>query len=137
MAVSQKHLLHRWLLAIVSATSFLVCSGQKSNNCIALTDSGWIAIHAKTNTISRPFLVDNGPDDFSNGLCRIVKDNKIGYINRKGQVVISPKYDCAERFMKGKAKVSTDCATVPQGEYYYWVYRSYFMVNKKGEVQTQ
>ena len=42
---------------------------------------------------------DNGtPDKFVSGLQRIVKDGKIGFIDKKGVIVIVPQYDLAEQF---------------------------------------
>jgi hypothetical protein len=32
--------------------------------------------------------------DFSNGFAAIVKDNKVGYVNTEGKIVIEPKYFC-------------------------------------------
>ncbi len=39
------------------------------------------------------------------GLAAVKSDGKYGYINTKGEYVISPKYDYAERFYNGFAKV--------------------------------
>lgn len=44
-------------------------------------------------------------DGFSDGLCKAKEDNKYGYINQNGEVVIPFIYDSAEEFQKGYAKV--------------------------------
>ena len=44
------------------------------------------------------FYFDNGPDYFKKGLSRILKNNKFGFINKQGKVVIEPLYDFASPF---------------------------------------
>lgn len=45
----------------------------------------------------------------SDGMILIVENEKYGFANSKGKIVIEPKYTCAENFENGKAKVSNDC----------------------------
>src|SRR5690606_1106112 len=45
----------------------------------------------------------------SDGMILIVENGKYGFANNKGQIIIKPKYKCAESFENGKAKVSNDC----------------------------
>jgi len=42
--------------------------------------------------------MDNGADPFHDGLVRTVKNEKYGFANRKGQLVIPPVYDGAMNF---------------------------------------
>ena len=65
------------------------------------------------------YMVKKDPDKFVNGLQRIVKDGKIGFINKDGIIVIVPQYDVAGQFIgkyslvnKGAHNVATD----PQAE---------------------
>jgi hypothetical protein len=44
-------------------------------------------------------------DDFSEGLARVQKDNKWGYIDKTGKFVIPPKFDEASSFSQGWALV--------------------------------
>lgn len=46
------------------------------------------------------YMVGTTPDKFSSGLRRIVKDGKIGFIDKKGNIAILPQYDMAEPFRK-------------------------------------
>lgn len=46
------------------------------------------------------YMIGSMPDPFVSGLRRIVKDGKIGFINKKGVVAIAPEYDMAEPFTK-------------------------------------
>ena len=56
------------------------------------------------------FRFDNGPDYTSDGLFRILVENKIGYADSAtGKIVINPQFECAWPFEHGVAKVSVDC----------------------------
>ena len=46
-------------------------------------------------------------EPFSEGMAGVLIDNKWGYINRKGETVIPPKYDMVWRFSEGRAGVIT------------------------------
>jgi len=70
-----------------------------------------LGIDKNENELFEVFKTDNGPDYIENGLFRIVKNNKIGYANSNGKIVISPQYNCAHSFVQGKAKVSDSCET--------------------------
>lgn len=56
---------------------------------------------------------DNGPDDFVEERARTQVDGKIGYIDRKLQVVIPPRYDWGFTFERGKAVVCSGCVKKP------------------------
>jgi hypothetical protein len=44
---------------------------------------------------------DNGPDEFHDGLVRFVKNEKYGFADRTGKVMIAPVYDGALPFAAG------------------------------------
>ncbi len=85
------------------------------------------------------YTIGTLPDAFAGGLRRIVKAGKIGFINKKGVVVIAPEYDQAERFTKKICAVNkgaipqessaTDEYTIGQSEGGLWG-----VINNKGEV---
>ena len=56
--------------------------------------------------------MDNGPDYFEDGLARSPVDGKIGYIDRKLNLVIPATYDGAYPFKDGVAVVCTACTYV-------------------------
>lgn len=57
-----------------------------------------------------PVLEDNGPDDFSGGLVRIVgNDQRIGYADSGGRTVIPPRYEFGTQFCDGMAAVYSGC----------------------------
>jgi hypothetical protein len=121
----------------ISPRFFAIEQKSFKHFAFVVADSGWIGINPNGEFLFKAYIVDNGPDEFSNGLCRVLVNGKIGYVNQKGKIIIVPKYDCAERFKNGKAKVSIDCKKVMQNEYQIWDYRSHSIINKKGIVLTQ
>jgi hypothetical protein len=46
--------------------------------------------------------------EFSEGLARVGVDSLYGYLNRKGEIVIKPKYSDAGKFSEGLARVEMD-----------------------------
>ena len=93
-----------------------------------------IGIDKKNNKLFEILWFDNGPDYISDGLFRIIKDNKIGYADQNGKIIIEPKFDCAFPFENGIAKVSYKCSTEKDGEHSTWKSNDWFYVNKKGAI---
>ena len=61
-------------------------------------------------------MFDNGPEPFNEGLTRVLRDGKMGYANKFGQVVIPCVYDYAKWFDKGFAEVTFDANLYLDGE---------------------
>ena len=85
-------------------------------------------------------LFDNGPDYFSEGYRRIIKNGKMGYANQEGRVAIKPQFEFAGLFNYGYAIVYTSGWEVEYfagGEHSRLVPKnktsSYYLINKKGE----
>ena len=90
----------------------------KSYAVVALPKIGMVAIDRHQNILYEVFPFDNGPDNASEGLFRIVANKKIGYADAAtGAVVIRPQFDCAFPFENGSAKVSIDCKAKSDGEH--------------------
>ena len=53
--------------------------------------------------------VDNGADDFREGLVRSLVDGKVAYFNKEFEQVIPPKYDWGWPFENGRALVCIGC----------------------------
>ena len=73
---------------------------------------GWMYVSRTGKVvISGVPTMDNWADTFHDGLVRVVRNEKYGFANRKGQLVISPVYDGAMNFQNGKV-------TLPRCENY-------------------
>jgi hypothetical protein len=96
--------------------------------------SNFVAIDKNENVLFEVFKYDNGPDYFSEGLIRIVKNGKIGYANEQGKIVIKPQYDCAWPFANGKASVSNNCKVAKEGEHLVWTSENWIKIDKSGNI---
>lgn len=65
-----------------------------------------IAIDRNQNILFDMIMFDNGPESFHDGLLRVLRNGKMGYANRFGQIVIPCIYDYAGWFENGQAKVT-------------------------------
>lgn len=106
----------------------------KTYAIVAVPYKGFVAIDRKENTLYNVFPFDNGPDYVSDGLFRILIDNKIGYADSvTGKIIIQPQFDCAWPFENGVAKVSMNCDSKSDGEHSIWLSDSWFYIDKKGK----
>lgn len=98
-----------------------------------LYGAGMVAINRNKEVIFDAFLFDNGPDYIFDGLFRIRRNGKIGFANKKGEIVIEPKFDCAYPFENGKAKVAYDCETIKDDlDHSTWESSNWFYIDKNG-----
>jgi len=103
------------------------------NMAIVLKKSGeWVAIDKNERELFEVFGYDNGPDYPSDGVFRIIRNGLIGYANTDGQIIIEPQFKCAFPFEMGKAKVSFDCQSVPDGEHTSWKSEKWIYIDKSG-----
>lgn len=68
-----------------------------------------LAYNKKGEFLFTPFAFDNGPDGPAEGLSRFVKNGKIGFVNRHGDIVIDAKYDFAGIFNYGTVEYCNGC----------------------------
>jgi hypothetical protein len=97
-------------------------------------DSGWVYIDMNGNRIIKPFIIDNGPDYFSEGLARFVNNGKIGFMDEQGAIVIPADFDFALPFSDGLAVFCIDCNQVRQDEYRRIEGGKWGYINKVGDV---
>jgi hypothetical protein len=97
-------------------------------------EAGWAYINEKGETIIRPFVIDNGPDYFKDGLARCISDNKFGFFDRMGKIVIGAQFDFALPFHEGLAAVCTGCKEEPEGEYHFVKGGTWGYINKQGKM---
>ncbi len=63
---------------------------------------------------------DNAPDEFASGLVRARMGDKLGYADRRLNVVIPAIYDGAHPFIKGRAWACIGCTLVSDGEHSWY-----------------
>lgn len=97
---------------------------------------GFVGIDKYENVLFEIFSFDNGPDEPSDGLFRIIKNGKIGYANVYGQIVINAQYKCALPFFSGFAEVSYKCEEIKEGEHSRWISNDWFFIDSLGNKVT-
>ena len=100
-------------------------------------EENWMYVNRKGRVIiSGVPTMDNGADWFHNGLVRIVRNNRYGFANRKGLVVVPPIYDGAMNFEKGIAEVCMRCRSecASDCEYHALAGGEWFRINTRGTV---
>lgn len=125
---------------IIPFNKYFYCYTDTLKDFAIVIDSlkNLIAIDKNENVLFGVFWYDNGPDYISDGLFRILKDEKIGYANEKGQIIIEAQFKCAFPFKNGIAKVSNDCSSQQDHEYTKWISDNWFFIDKSGtRVSTQ
>lgn len=120
---------------VIALGKYYYCYTDTFRNYAIVLEKGGrcIAIDKHEKELFEIFWYDNGPDYISEGLFRIKKNEKIGYANKDGEIMIKPRFDCAFPFQNGKAKVSVDCETVFEGEYRRWESKNWFYIDKQGK----
>ncbi|MEJ7693429.1 WG repeat-containing protein [Daejeonella sp.] len=105
---------------------------------VAKPEIGVVAIDRKENVLYKVFNYDNGPDYISDGVFRIIENNKIGYADSlTGKVIIIPQFACAFPFKNGVAKVTTDCKPQSDDEHSIWVSNNWYYIDKTGKKVDQ
>jgi hypothetical protein len=92
-----------------------------------------VAYNRKGKLLFAPFSFDNGPDYVSEGLMRYVKNGKMGFVNRIGEVVIPAQYDYVDGFRYGVASYCKGCKREYEGEHYHMKGGQWGYINYKGE----
>jgi hypothetical protein len=83
--------------------AFVISKGKHKSQAMFIDRNGKIKINMAGKKYTNYF-----DSDFSEGLLPIEINNKCGFINKKGQMVIKPKYDRAQSFSEGLAAVFTN-----------------------------
>lgn len=103
---------------VIIKPRFSVAGDFSSHGIAAVADdSGWQYIDRNGTIIIRPFLFDNGPDPFQEGLARFQKEGKFGFFDERAQVVIPPQFDFAAPFFDGYASFCKGCKAKREGEH--------------------
>jgi len=122
---------------IVLAATYQMANDFVNGMAEVVDDQGWAYINGNGEVIARPFIYDNGPDYFREGLARYVEEDKIGFLNEKGIKVISSDFDFAKPFDNGLSLVCLECRpksiTHESGEHWTTVGGKWGIINTKGE----
>lgn len=100
-------------------------------------EQGWVYINAQGTELIRPFIFDNGPDAFSEGMARFEREGKFGYFNRQGTIVIAPRFDFAHSFQNGRAAICLGCRRVPDGEHFRIEGGEWHWIDRQGQITGQ
>ena len=119
---------------IVAPGKYACCFSDTIRQMGFVLDSGQVclAINKQGRELFRVYWFDNGPDYFSDGRIRMIRDGLIGYADKEGRIVIPPAYQCAGPFRDGKARVSYRCQRIKTGEHIRMESDEWFFIDKKG-----
>lgn len=79
-------------------------------------NSGFFYVN-RNRTARATVSFDNGPDYFSDGLARTVRNGKTGYFDKTLKIVIEPQFDFGFPFDHGVAIVCNGCVGKRDGEH--------------------
>jgi hypothetical protein len=108
--------------------------------------SGWKAIDANENILFQVYNTSFGepsPDYLIEKKIRIIdSENKIGFANERGQIIIKPQFEIVTSFHNGKAIIGVKCKKVAWNEHdkendchhYSISCNNYGFINDKGEI---
>jgi len=102
----------------------------------AVTDGYyWSYINYYGWDLLSPFIENNSPDEFREGLARYKNNyDHLGFMNRSGEVVIEARYDHAMPFSEGLAAVCTESTAKTTGDNEWEIVEGgkWGFINKKG-----
>ncbi len=102
--------------------------------CAYVIDSqGWAFIRSDGQVLLRPFIYDNGPDPFHEGLARFTENNLLGFYDVQGRIIIEAEFDFAWPFEAGQARVCKGCEKRYDGEHYSMEGGSQWFIDKNGK----
>ena len=107
-------------------------------------ESGWAAINIDEKILFKVYNTSFGepsPDEIIDNKIRIVDgNNKIGFADKKGNIIIKPQFEIATSFYKGKAIIGESCEKILWNEHakendchhYSIVCKRHGYINEKG-----
>ncbi len=119
---------------IVPVGYYVDCLSDTIENMgLVLTkDYKFVALNQNGAELFEVFTYDNGPDYIADGLFRIIRNDKIGYADESGTIIIEPQFACAFPFENGEAKVALECTTTKEGEHSFMESDRWMMIDKTG-----
>jgi len=104
---------------VIITPRFSAAEDFSARGIAAVADgSGWMYIDTKGTVLIRPFIFDNGPDPFQEGLARFTKNGKFGFCDDGAREIIPARFDFAAPFSDGLAAFCSGCKQKKEGEHY-------------------
>lgn len=97
-------------------------------------EKGFLALDKEGNALFEVYPYDNGPDYPSEGLFRIVEDDKIGFADVLGNIIIPPEFRAVRSFQENRAAFCEGCTKTADGEHWYWSGGKWGYIDKTGKV---
>ena len=120
---------------VVIEPRFVLAQEFSPRGIAAVVDeTGWAYIDARGNAVIRPWVVDNGPDYFSEGMARFTVNRKFGFFDESGKVIIKPRFDFAFPFSERRAAVCEGCREEAAGEHRVVTGGKWGFINQKGAI---
>lgn len=109
------------VIRVLDSTKYLICFNIENYSYFAVFgikgQPGWIAIDANENILFQVYNTSFGeptPDYLIENKIRIIdKENRIGFANELGKIIIKPQFEIATSFHNGKAIIGQKCEKVP------------------------
>lgn len=89
---------------------------------------------APSGATAQTLWFDNGPDAFSEGLARTIRDGKIGFVDENLVEIIASTWDFAFPFEEGFSQVCTGCVIESDGEHGLVTGGAWGYIDLRGEV---
>jgi hypothetical protein len=106
---------------VIIKPKFILARDFSPEGIAAVIDhTGWGYIDRRWVVIIRPFVFDNDPDPFQEGLSRFITEGKFGFFERTGKTVIKPRFDFSALFREVLAAFCTGCRKSMIGEHGFW-----------------
>lgn len=84
-------------------------------------ESGWSAIDINEKILFKVYNTSEGepsPDELVENKIRIIdKNDKIGFADSNGKIIIEPQFEIVTTFHKGKAIIGKNCKNIPWDEH--------------------
>ena len=109
----------------LDTTKYRICLGGHDYGYFAIflikDENGWSAIDKNEKILFKVYNTSIGepsPDELTENKIRIIdENNKIGFADNKGNIIIEPQFEMVTSFYKGKAIIGEKCSKVPWGNH--------------------
>ncbi len=119
---------------VVIEPKYIMAEDFSPEGIAAVADkNSWAYINARGDVLVHPFIYDNGPDYFSEGLARYEAEGKIGFFDKRGKIIIPAQFDFAFPFHEGLAVFCSGCRAVSEGEHKIVVGGKWGFIDKRGK----